>query len=52
MMILTNALVPCLLVNRLAWGLTFMGVFCMWLFWACVYMHQMYPLVSPIIEAH
>ena len=39
--------------NRgLAWSLTFMGVFCMWLFWACVYMHQMYPLVQPIIEAH
>ena len=26
--------------NRgLAWGLSFMAVFCMWLFWACVYMH-------------
>jgi len=21
---------------------------CMWLFWACVYMHQMVPLIKPI----
>ena len=34
------------------WGLTFMGVVCMWLFWACVYMHQMYPIIAPQIEAH
>ena len=38
--------------QMLAWGMSFMGFFCMWLFWACVYMHQMYPLVVPIIGEH
>jgi hypothetical protein len=31
-------------------GLTFLGVFCMWLMWLCVYMHQMNPLIVPILE--
>ncbi len=29
---------------------TFMGAFCMWLMWICVYMHQMYPLQLPKIK--
>ena len=34
--------------NRMmTYGLTFLGVFCMWILWACTYMHQMYPLVLP-----
>lgn len=34
--------------NRsMTWGLTFLGVFCMWTLWACTYMHQMYPLIIP-----
>ena len=34
--------------NRImTYGLTFLGVFCMWILWACTYMHQMYPLVLP-----
>lgn len=34
--------------NRLmTFGLTFLGVFCMWILWACTYMHQMYPLIIP-----
>ena len=36
--------------RRLAWGLTFLGSVMMWGFWACVYMHQMYPLILPDIE--
>jgi hypothetical protein len=31
-------------------GLTFLGVFCMWLMWLCVYMHQMNPLIYPILD--
>mmetsp|Transcript_34154 Transcript_34154/g.106585 ORF Transcript_34154/g.106585 Transcript_34154/m.106585 type:complete len:86 (-) Transcript_34154:82-339(-) len=23
------------------------SIFCMWLIWACVYMHQMVPIISP-----
>ena len=30
--------------------LTFLAVFCMWLMWICVYMHQMYPLINPILD--
>ena len=29
---------------------TFMGTFCMWLMWICVYMHQMYPIQLPRIK--
>jgi hypothetical protein len=36
----------------MAIGLTFLGVFCMWLMWISVYMHQMYPLIEPILEVH
>ncbi len=25
-----------------------MSTFCLWLFWACTYMHQMVPLIVPI----
>ena len=32
-------------------GLTFLAVFCMWLMWVSVYMHQMNPLIVPILEA-
>lgn len=32
----------------MAYSLTFIGAFCMWLMWICVYMHQMNPLISPI----
>ena len=38
--------------RRLAWGLSFMAAFCMWLVWACVYMSQMYPLIRPEISEH
>lgn len=24
------------------------ATFCMWLMWACVYMHQMVPLIKPV----
>jgi len=27
-------------------------VFCMWLMWICVFMHQMYPIIDPILEVH
>ena len=30
--------------------LTFLGAFCMWLMWVSVYMHQMYPLITPILK--
>ena len=33
----------------MAWSLSFLGVLMMWMFWACVYMAQMYPLYKPII---
>ncbi len=32
-------------------GLTFLAVFCMWLMWVSVYMHQMNPLIVPLLEA-
>ena len=28
-------------------SLTFLGAFCMWLMWICVYMHQKNPLIRP-----
>jgi len=34
----------------MAWGLSFLGIFCMWLMWLCAYMHQMNPLIYPILE--
>ena len=32
-------------------GLTFLGAFCMWLMWVSAYFHQMYPLITPILES-
>jgi hypothetical protein len=26
------------------------STFCMWLMWICTYMHQMYPLIVPVLE--
>ena len=34
----------------MAFSLTFLGAFCMWLMWICVYMHQMHPLINPIMK--
>lgn len=34
----------------MALGLSFLGVFMMWLMWVCVYMHQMNPLIHPILD--
>ena len=34
----------------MSFGLTFLGAFCMWLMWISVFMHQMNPLISPIIK--
>ena len=34
----------------MALGLSFLGVFMMWLMWICVYMHQMNPLIHPILD--
>lgn len=34
----------------MAIGLSFLGAFCMWLMWISVYMHQMNPLIQPILE--
>jgi len=31
--------------------LVFMGVTSMWIMWVCVYMHQMTPLIYPLIPA-
>jgi len=39
----------CLFLS-MAIGLSFLGVFCMWLMWLCVYMHQMNPLIMPILD--
>mmetsp|Transcript_86134 Transcript_86134/g.242600 ORF Transcript_86134/g.242600 Transcript_86134/m.242600 type:complete len:88 (+) Transcript_86134:116-379(+) len=33
--------------RRLGSVIVWMSVFCMWLIWACVYMHQMVPLIYP-----
>ena len=27
-----------------------MSAFCMWLHWACAYMHQMNPILPPLLE--
>ena len=35
--------------RRLTWGLVFLSSVMMWGFWACVYMHQIYPLIKPEI---
>ena len=29
---------------RMTFWLVLMGIFCMWIMWACTFMHQMYPL--------
>jgi len=34
----------------MAIGLTFLAVLCLYTMWLCVYMHQMYPLIDPILE--
>lgn len=34
----------------MAIGLTFLGVFMMWLMWICVYLHQLNPLIYPILD--
>ena len=34
----------------MSFGLTFLAAFCMWLMWISVFMHQMNPLISPIIK--
>ena len=34
----------------MSFGLTFLGAFCMWLMWISVFMHQMNPLISPIVK--
>ena len=34
----------------MAISLTFLGVFCMWLMWVSVYMHQLHPLINPILK--
>jgi hypothetical protein len=39
-----------LLTNKLFAVVFLMAVFCMWIHWACAYMHQMNPLVQPIAE--
>ena len=31
-------------------SLTFLGVFCMWLMWISVYMHQKNPLIKPQLK--
>lgn len=36
--------------RKMAYSLTFIGVFCMWVLWICTYMHQMYPLIRPEIH--
>mmetsp|Transcript_27204 Transcript_27204/g.62751 ORF Transcript_27204/g.62751 Transcript_27204/m.62751 type:complete len:96 (-) Transcript_27204:47-334(-) len=34
--------------GKLGVVLVWTATFCMWLLWACVYMHQMVPLIRPI----
>jgi hypothetical protein len=34
----------------MAWGLSLLAVFMMWMMWAMVFMHQMYPLVQPVLN--
>mmetsp|Transcript_128476 Transcript_128476/g.256651 ORF Transcript_128476/g.256651 Transcript_128476/m.256651 type:complete len:87 (-) Transcript_128476:84-344(-) len=33
--------------RRLGVAVVSMSAFCMWLMWACVYMHQMVPIIYP-----
>mmetsp|Transcript_108810 Transcript_108810/g.314195 ORF Transcript_108810/g.314195 Transcript_108810/m.314195 type:complete len:91 (-) Transcript_108810:188-460(-) len=33
--------------QRLGVVVVWMSAFCMWMMWACVYMHQMVPLIHP-----
>lgn len=33
---------------RLGWVVVWVSIFSMWLMWACVYMHQMVPLMEPL----
>ena len=33
---------------RLGWVVVWISTFSMWLMWACVYMHQMVPLMEPL----
>mmetsp|Transcript_102317 Transcript_102317/g.177536 ORF Transcript_102317/g.177536 Transcript_102317/m.177536 type:complete len:85 (+) Transcript_102317:236-490(+) len=33
--------------RRLGVVVVWTATFCMWLLWACVYMHQMVPLIKP-----
>jgi len=30
--------------------LSLLGIFCMWLMWICVYLHQLYPLIYPTVK--
>jgi len=32
--------------------LSFLGIFCMWLMWICVYLHQLYPLIYPNVTLY
>mmetsp|Transcript_67982 Transcript_67982/g.162276 ORF Transcript_67982/g.162276 Transcript_67982/m.162276 type:complete len:85 (-) Transcript_67982:8-262(-) len=34
--------------QRLGLVVVWISIFCMWLAWACVYMHQMVPLMAPM----
>lgn len=34
--------------RRLSLVIVWTSTVCMWLLWACVYMHQMVPLIKPI----
>ena len=34
----------------MAIGLTFFAVLCMWLMWISVYMHQLNPIIQPILD--
>lgn len=36
--------------TTMSFTLTFIGIFCMWLMWVSVYMHQMYPLIVPKLK--
>mmetsp|Transcript_79349 Transcript_79349/g.137589 ORF Transcript_79349/g.137589 Transcript_79349/m.137589 type:complete len:84 (-) Transcript_79349:52-303(-) len=38
--------------RRLGMVVVWTATFCMWLLWACVYMHQMVPLIKPIHAVH
>jgi len=34
---------------KMTWGLSGLAITLMWMLWACVYMHQMNPLIKPIL---